>query len=138
MARRHRADVDVRERVAGDHEERLAREEVLAVAHSAGGPEELGLKAVGDAVAEIVTDRIGEVMEVRDDFVRPVPLEEVEDVRHHGPVEDGHHRLGDLVGERTQTRAEARSKNHRLHRKPSYRIGARSPARERPYPQALR
>ena len=86
-------EVDVGERVAGDDQERAVVEEVGAVAHAAGGAEQLGLLAVDDPVAEVVADRVREVVEVRDDLVVAVAVEQVDDVRHHGPVEHRHHRL---------------------------------------------
>ena len=109
-----RRQVDVRERVSGDHQERLVAEEVRARPHAAGGTQQLRLVAVGDALAEVLADRVGEVVQVGDHLVEPVPVEQVEDVLHHRPVEHRHHRLGDLVGQRAQTRAEPRREDHRL------------------------
>ena len=48
---RERAEVDVGERVAGDHEEGVA-EEPGRVAHAARGPQQLLLVAVGELEAE--------------------------------------------------------------------------------------
>jgi hypothetical protein len=55
-------------------------------------------------------------VEVGDHLPEAVLVEQVDDVLHHGPVEHGHHRLGDLVGQRAQARAEAGREDHRSHR----------------------
>src|SRR5207245_4010755 len=52
VARGQRAEVDVRQRVAGDDQERLVAEELGALAHAAGRAEQLLLEAVGDARSE--------------------------------------------------------------------------------------
>ena len=110
-------EVDVGERVAGDDQERAVVEEVGAVAHAAGGAEQLRLLAVDEPVAEVVADRVREVVEVRDHVVVAVAVEQVDDVRHHGPVEHRHHRLRQLERERAQARAETGCENHGLHRR---------------------
>jgi len=46
-------------------------------------------------------------MQVGDDLIDAMALEQVDDVRHHGPIEHRHHRLGDLVGDRPQACAQA-------------------------------
>ena len=54
VACRQRRQVDVRERVAGDHEEGLIAEEVAAGPHAAGGAQQLLLEAVAEPIAEVV------------------------------------------------------------------------------------
>ena len=80
-----------------------------------GGAEQLGLVAVGQAIAEVLPDRVREVVQVGDHLVEAVAVEQVEDVLHHRAVEHRHHRLGDLVGQRAQAGAEARREDHRSH-----------------------
>ncbi len=121
-----RRQVDVRERVAGDHEERLVAEELRARAHPAGRAQQLLLEAVGDALAEVLADRLREVVQVGDHAVEGVPVDQVEDVLHHRPVEHRHHRLGDLVRERAQARAESGRQNHRLHQTRARAVLART------------
>ena len=72
-----------------------------------------------DALAEVLADRLGEIVEVGDHRPERVPVEQIKDVLHHRPVEHRHHRLSDLIGERAQPRAEARGENHRSHRRKS-------------------
>src|SRR5262249_60027183 len=91
---------DVGERVTGDHDDRIVAEEVANVADTTGGAEELLLVAVLDAVAEVVADRVREVMEVGDQLVEALAPAQIDDVRHHGTVQYGDHRLRDLVRER--------------------------------------
>ena len=100
VGRDQRGQVDVGQRVARYDEERFVAEQVGAVAHAAGRPEQLLLVAVGHAVAEVVADRIREVMQVGDDLLDAAALEQVDDVRHDRPIEHRHHRLGDLIGDR--------------------------------------
>ena len=102
-----RVEVDVSQRVARDHEERLLPEEVSAVAHAPGRPEQLLLEAVGHPVAEVPADRLREVVEVGDHLVDPVTREQVDDVGHHRPVEHRDHRLRQLVGQRPQASSQA-------------------------------
>ena len=71
-------EVDVGERVAGHHHERLVAEERAHVADPARGAEQLLLLAVGEldaelgAVPEPVADRVAEPVQVGDDLVQPV------------------------------------------------------------------
>jgi hypothetical protein len=116
MARGEGRQVDVGQRVAGDHEERLVAEELGARAHAACRTEELLLEAVGDALAEVLADCLREVVQVRDHAVERMALDQVDDVLHHRPVEHGHHRLRDLVRERAQPGPKPGCENHRLHR----------------------
>ena len=116
MARDEGAEIDVRESVAGDDQEGLLAEELRAGAHAAGGAQQLLLVAVGEAIAEVLADGVGEVVQVGDHLLEAVAVEQVEDVRHHRPVEHRHHRLGDLIRQRAQARAEAGREDHRFHR----------------------
>ncbi len=116
VARDERAQVDVGERVAGDDQEGIVAEELAAGAHAAGGTQQLLLVAIGQALAEVLADRVGEVVQVGDHLIEAVAVEQVEDVRHHGPVEHRHHRFGDLVRQGAQAGAETRREDHRSHR----------------------
>ncbi len=115
MPRDERAQIDVGEGVAGDDQERLIPEELAARANPAGGPQQLLLVAVGEALAEVLADRVREVVQVGDHLLEAVAIEQVEDVRHHRPIEHRHHRFGDLVRQGAQARAEAGREDHRLH-----------------------
>ena len=110
-----RVQVDVGERVAGDDQERAVAEEVGARCARRRRCRAARLLAVDDPVAEVVADRVREVVEVGDHLVEALAVEQVDDVRHHGPVEDRHHRLRQLERERAQARAEAGCENHGLH-----------------------
>ena len=86
---RQSREVDVGQRVAGDDQERFVAEELPAGTHPARGAEQLLLVAVGEALPEVVLDRIGEVVEVRDHILEPVPREQLEDVLHTGRSSTG-------------------------------------------------
>ncbi len=115
-----RGEVDVGEHVARDHEERVV-ELRRRVAHRSGGAERRVFRGVahGDAeigaVAEVVADLVGEERDRDDDVVEAVQLEQVDDVLHHRLVDEGHHRLRLIAGERTQTRALATGQDHCFH-----------------------
>jgi hypothetical protein len=127
MAGQERPDVDVGQCVAGDDEERLGAEEVLALAHAACRARELRLVDVLDRVAEVVADRVREVMQVGDDPIDALATQVIDDVSHHRPVEHRDHRLGDLVGQRAQTRAQSGGENlSRQHRRGSYPVAGPS------------
>ncbi len=125
MGGRERRQVDVGERVPGEHDEDVvvARgEEVGDVADAAGGAEQLLLALVGDldperrAVAEPPLDLLREPVEVRDDLVDAVGAEQPHELLDDRDVADRDDRLGDRVGYRPQSRAEARCHDHRAHR----------------------
>ena len=115
-----RAEIDVGEHVAGDHEERLV-ELVHRVAHRAGGAERRLLGGVAHAhaelgaVAEVVADVVGEERDRHHDVVEAVLREQPHDVLHHRHVGDRHHRLRLVARERPQPRAFAAGQDHRLH-----------------------
>ena len=117
MARDELAQVDVGERVAGDDQERVVAEEVGDVAHAAGGAEQLaprsGRRSRRRSSAGSCPGSSGGSRSI---VVEPLAVEQVDDVRHHGPVEDRHHRLGDLVRDRPEPRTESRCEDHGLHR----------------------
>jgi hypothetical protein len=105
-------DVEVGEGVAGDHEERLVPEELASVADPAGGAEQLLLLEVGQLVAEVVPDRVREVVEVRHDPVDPVAVQEVDGVGHRRAVQERHHRLRQLEGEGPESGSESGGEDH--------------------------
>ena len=59
-------------------------------------------------------------------LVMPCLREQPHDVLHDGPVEDRHHGLGRLVGERPQARAEAGGHDHGQRRVAGAALGARA------------
>ena len=65
--------------------------------------------------AEIVDDHIGEVMRVDNDFLDPELAEADECELKHRAAADFNQGLRTIVGERTKTRAQPGSENHRLH-----------------------
>ena len=97
-------------------------EEVADVAHAAGGAQQLAPRGCRRARRRTPTrrrtaaDQVREVVQVRDHVVEAVPRQQAQDVLHHRPAEDRHHRLRHLVGERPQPGAEPRRQHHRLHR----------------------
>ena len=101
------AEVDVGERVAGDHEERLV-ELVHRVADRTRGAERRLLGRVPHAhaelraVAEVVADVVREERDRDDDVVEAVLREQPDDVLHHRRVRDRHHRLRLVARQRTQ------------------------------------
>ena len=114
-----RLQVDVRQRVARNDEEGLSAEEVRALAHAPRCAEQLRLVAVGDALAKVLADAVLEIVQVGDYLLEAVAGEQLDDVLHHGAVEHRHHRLGDLVRQRPQARAQPRRQHHRSHRRVS-------------------
>ena len=120
VARDERAEVDVAERVAGDHEEGLV--ELGAREPDRAGRSErelldrvLHVQAHRLAVAEVAADRLGQERERDHDVLEPVAAEELEDVLHARLADDRHHRLGLVRRERTQPRALAAGHDDRLH-----------------------
>ena len=115
-----RAEVEVGEDVAVEHEEALV-EEVLGVLQRARGAARLGLldEAQPDAelrpVAEHVAHAGGEEAARHDhvvDAVAAQPLEHVDDER---PVDERHDRLGDGRRQGPQSRPLPAHEDHRLH-----------------------
>ena len=102
-----RRQIDVAQRVAGDHEERFV-EASLRELHRAGGAERLLLDRVVDvhveglALAEVRANRLRHERERDDDLVHPVLSQQVEDVLHTRLADDRHHRLGLVRGQGPQ------------------------------------
>ena len=65
--------------------------------------------------AEIFDDHVGEVMGIDDDFVNAEGAQAGERDLEQCAAGDLNQRLGTIVGERAQTRAQAGGQNHRLH-----------------------
>ena len=115
-----RAQVDVGEHVARDHQERVV--ELLGrVEDGPGGAERRLLGGVSHPhaevgpVAEVVPDLVGEERDGDDDVVEAVRREEPHHVLHHRPVRQRHHRLGLVARERPQPRALSPGQDHRFH-----------------------
>jgi hypothetical protein len=124
----HRSQVDVGDGVArDDHERAVGGEELAGLAHPARGAERLGLIAVGErypqarAVPEVLLDLLGQIGDVGDDIGEPVPGQQLGDVLHHRPVEDGRHRLRHPQGQRAQAGAEPGGEDHGAHGRGGYR-----------------
>ena len=115
-----RAEVDVGEHVAGDDEERLV-ELVGRVAHRARRAERRVLGGVPHAhaevraVTEVRADVVREERDRHDDVVEAVLGEQADDVLHHRPVRDGHHRLRLVAGQRPEAGALSPGEDHCLH-----------------------
>ena len=88
-------------------------EELAEGAGAAGGAQQLPFEVVaqveaeGGAVAEVVTDLVGVIVQVGARLANTVPAEKVEQMLQHRPVEDGHHGFGREPRERIQPRAQA-------------------------------
>ena len=115
-----RGEINIRERVAGDHQERLVQH-IAGERDAPGGAQRAVLVGVGDvepellARSEVVLDDRPEVVERDDDVGDPVVLEQPQDVLDGRGVAQGDHGLGPLEGERTQARAFAAGHDDRLH-----------------------
>ena len=115
-----RGEVDVGEHVTRDHEERVV-ELVDGVADRPRGAERriLGRVPHGHAevgaVAEVVADLVGEERHGHHDVVVAVLREQVDDVLHHRLVDQRHHRLRGVAGERAQPGALTAGEDDGLH-----------------------
>ena len=113
-------EVDVAERVAGDHEERLV-ELVVGELDRAGGAGRRLLDRVLDRdaerlpLAEVAPDRLRHERDGDDHVGEPVLGEELDDVLHARLADDRDHRLGLVRGERAKARALAARHHDRLH-----------------------
>ena len=113
--------IDVRERVARDDQER-AIEIRGELPHRAARAERRLLDAVAQAhpnapaVAVAVLDDRGEVLEGDEGLLDPVALEELEDVPEARLVDDGHHWLGTVDRQRSKTAPLAARHDDGLHR----------------------
>ena len=112
--------VEVGEHVAGDDQEPLGQL-VHRVANRAGGAEWGVLGGVDHADPELgaVAEPVADVVRLEgdgdDDVVEAVLLQQVDDVFHHRPVRQRHHRLGDIRGEGAQAGPLAAGHDHGLH-----------------------
>ena len=125
-AREHRAQVDVAQRVARDHEDRLV-EAPRREPHRAGRAERRLLDRVRDvhaerlAVAEVRADRLRQEREGDDHVLEAVFPQELDDVLHARLADDRHHRLRLVRRERAQARSLAAGHDDRLHVRTSRR-----------------
>ena len=58
------------------------------------------MQPVARAVAEVLLDRLGMMMQVGGHLADAVAAQQAQDVLHDGPIEDRHHGLGDELGKR--------------------------------------
>jgi len=113
-------EVVVGEGVAADDEEGVV-EQALGELDRAGGAERHVLDAVVQAhaerlaVAEVVLDHVGEVLQRNHDLGDAVPFQEQQDVLHHRAIDDGDHRLGPAYRQGPQPRALATGHDDRFH-----------------------
>ncbi len=124
-----RAEVDVAERVTGDHEERVG-EPLLCKTDGAGGAEGLLLDGVVHleperlAVAEVRADRLRHERERHDHLGQAVLAQQVEGVLHARLAHDRHHRLRLVRRQRAKPRALPSRHHDRFHRRTSRRAFA--------------
>src|SRR5674476_235336 len=110
---RHKGrEVDVGEPVAADHDEGAAAEELAEGAGAARRTQQFPLEVVaqvdaeGGAVAEVRADLVRVIVQVGGGLADAVPVQEMEQVLHHRPVEDGNHGFGRASRERIEPRAQ--------------------------------
>ena len=114
--------VDIGQRVPGDHQERLVPQRVLGVLHAAGGAEWrlLGrvLQAHAEvlAVAEVVPHDRRQELHGHDGLGEPVPAQQPQHVLHDRAVGHRQHRLGLVGRHRAQPGALAARHHHGFHR----------------------
>ena len=114
------AQVEVAERVARDHEERLV-ELVGGQAHGARRAERRFLDRVGDvdaervAAAEVAADRLRQERDRDDHVVEAVRAQQLEDVLHARLADDRDHRLRLVRGQRAQARPLSPGHDDGLH-----------------------
>ena len=93
MVVQQRAQIEIRERIARDDDERFVTEDIGCQAHGAGRSERRIFNDVrhrdpeSGPVAKITFDLVGEVMQRRDDFGDAVVPEQIDDMLHHGLVD---------------------------------------------------
>ena len=116
-----RAEVDVGEAVAAHDEEGGVVEELAERVGAARGAHELLLEVVPQLhaelgpVAEVGADLVRMVVQVGGDLRHAVLAQQMEQVLHHGTVEDRHHGLGRETRERVEPSAEAGGHEVRAH-----------------------
>ena len=120
-----RAEIDLRQHVAVEDDDRLAKR-FAGVAHRAAGAERRRLDDVSDAeaalaaVAEDLLDSARLVIQAEDDLVdfRNL-LQKIELVVEERPLEDRNDGLGRVNRQWTEARALAPREHDRLHRQPA-------------------
>ena len=121
MQPQHGAEVDLRQHVAVEHDDRFGQR-VAGVADRAAGAERHRLDDVAEleaealAVAEDLLDPARLVVQAEDDLVdlRHLP-QQVDLVVEERPIEDRHDRLRRVDGQRPQPRALAAGEKNGLH-----------------------
>ena len=119
--RDHRRQVDLRQHVAVEHDDRVA-DAPAGELDAAGRAERRRLDHVADAdaqaraVTEHRFDTLGLVVEAQDDLVDLGHLQNAVDlVMQERPAEDGNDGLGRVQGQRAQSRALPTGEQNRLH-----------------------
>ena len=67
------------------------------------------------AIAEVILDDIGKVLDGDDDLGDAVDLQQLDDVRHHLAVDDRNHWFGTVNRQRAQARAFASGHHDSFH-----------------------
>ena len=118
----HGGQVDIGQRIPGDHQERLVPQRVLGVLDAARGAERGLLRGVLEAhphvlaVAEVVAHQRGQELDGDHRLVEAVPLQQPQHVFHDRLVAHGQQRLGLIGGHRAQPGALSAGHHDGLHR----------------------
>ena len=116
-------EIDVGERIPAEDQKAVVVQEVLGFLHTAGRPQRRVLDCVTEvhaelaAVAKILLDIVGQIVQRDDDLADPVAQEQFEDVLHHGFVHDRDERLGAVKRQGAEAAALASRHDDCFHRK---------------------
>jgi len=116
-----RGKVEIAGRVPADDHKIVFSVKTGAVFHAPGRAQRRVLDAVfhvdaeGGPVAEVVHDRAGVVFQRGADLGNPVPPQQLHNVLHHRPAQQGSHWLGRVAGDGFQPFALAAGHNHGFH-----------------------
>ena len=80
-----------------------------------GAEAQRGVARVPQVIAEVVLDHLALVAQAEDEVLEPVVRVNLHDVPQHGPVADGDHRLGTILGFFAQPRALAAAEDDSFH-----------------------
>jgi hypothetical protein len=101
-----RFEIEIGEHVAADDDDTVLPDFLQRIAHAAGGAvirfrlHVLHGNTVFLSSPKNFPDRGRMVEEQRDDLPETMLFQQVNDVQHHGPVDHGHHRFGNVAGKR--------------------------------------
>src|SRR5208282_2171032 len=89
--------------------------------HRAGGAQQFRFERIGNgyaelaAVAKVISNSLGKVVQIDDELTDPLPLEQLQMVLQQWFAANRHHYLRHIQSQRAQPRAEACGKNECLH-----------------------